>query len=50
MDFFFYDPFDDLSMIQSHLAQLQKEMDASQQKKRMRRQGNRNEKKGIMMN
>ena len=34
MDFFFYDPFDDLSMIQSHLDQLQREMDATQQKRR----------------
>ena len=34
MEFFFYDPFDDLSMIQSHLDQLQREMDATQQKRR----------------
>ena len=49
MDFLFYDPFDDLSMIQSHLAQLQKEMDATKQKMRIRRQGNRNEKEEGMM-
>lgn len=40
MDFFFYDPFDDLSKIQSHLAQLQREMDATQQKRRSNRSGN----------
>ena len=34
MEFFFYDPFDDLSMIQSHLDQLQREMGATQQKRR----------------
>ena len=34
MEFFFYDPFDDISMIQSHLDQLQREMDATQQKRR----------------
>ena len=34
MDFFFYDPFDDLSKIQSHLAQLQREMDTTQQKRK----------------
>ena len=37
MDFFFHDPFDDLSKIQSHLAQLQREMDTAQQKRRCNR-------------
>ena len=44
MDFFFYDPFDDLSKIQSHLAQLQREMDTTQQQRR-RKQASRGMKK-----
>ena len=44
MDFFFYDPFDDLSKIQSHLAQLQREMDTTQQQRR-RKQATRGMKK-----
>lgn len=35
MDYYFYDPLDDLNLIQTHLAQLQKEMDMARRKRRI---------------
>lgn len=34
MDYYFYDPLDDLNLIQTHLTQLQKEMDMARRKRR----------------